>query len=694
MNVHPKGADSAVPKTVRQSPARPAAHWLALTVVLASTTIPGVAQEEPPAESETALLKSTGVADASQVRTIEIIRSTHERFLLRKDIARYAVGDQDVIGVVLVSNRELLALGKTTGRTRLILWFADGTTETFLFVVKQDLSLLDETLKGVHPAIQVEIAPDRDAIVLRGVVPDVSYSRAAEDVANAYLSARRGSRGRRDETPLVREVGLEVAADPVAQQVGDGESGSADVRVASDRPRSRVINMIRLETLPPLLEEKIKDAIEPVGGANVKIRRVVRGDLISDEQDTFILEGTVPEQVALVRVLSVAARLVTGRATLDVEEGIQVVANEGGGVFRGQGGVDANQNNLNLGGGGGGGSRTGVGGGNNIGRGLRNSVRTNVGRAKAISVAGGRILSFLEVKDLPQVRVNVKLYEVDRAKLQAWSPDWNILYSNFDQPALTQTSGQSADVQNLTSFLQNGLTNNVQLVSGEFTLDAVFNLLETEGIARTLSTPSLSVLSGEIAAFLVGGQIPVLRTFAPTTGAVNPGVFNSVEFKAFGVQLSIRPLVGDDGSVTLDVIPQISEPDPKLTAIVGEATGTSQATASFRTRAMKTSARLNDGQTLLIAGLMSRQDTDDSQHISMLAWIPVVGLLFQRWNKEDEDRELVILVNPTIVREPSAELGLWSFPTVDDLLFELRDDLDRKRVRRDKRQEREKAREE
>ena len=692
MNVHPKGTDSAVPKTVRQSPARPAARWLVLTAVLAITTIPIDAQEEPPAESETALLKSTGVADASQVRTIEIIRSTHERFLLRKDIARYAVGDQDVISVVLVSNRELLALGKTTGRTSLILWFADGTVETFLFVVKQDLSLLEETLKGVHPGIRVEIAPDRDAIVLRGVVPDVSYSRAAEDVANAYLSARSGSRGRSDETPLVREVGLEVAADPVAQQVGDGESGSADVRVASDRPRSRVINMIRLETLPPLLEEKIKDAIEPVGGANVKIRRVVRGDLISDEEDTFILEGTVPEQVALVRVLSVAARLVTGRSTLDVEEGIQVVANEGGGVFRGQGGVGANQNNLNLGGRGG--SRTGVGGGNNIGRGLRNSVRTNIGRAKAISVAGGRILSFLEVKDLPQVRVNVKLYEVDRAKLQAWSPDGDILYSNFDQPALTQTSGQSADVQNLTSFLQNGLTNDVQLVSGEFRLDAVFNLLETEGIARTLSTPSLSVLSGEVASFLVGGQIPVLRTFAPTTGAVNPGVFNSVEFKSFGVQLSIRPLVGDDGSVTLDVIPQISEPDSKLTAIVGEATGTSQATASFRTRAMKTSARLNDGQTLLIAGLMSRQDIDDSQHISMLAWIPVVGLLFQRWNKEDADRELVILVNPTIVREPSAELGLWSFPTVDDLLFDLRDDLDRKRVRRDKRQEREKAREE
>ena len=103
MNVHPKGADSAVPKTVRQSPARPAAHWLALTVVLAITTIPVVAQEEPPAESETALLKSTGVADASQVRTIEIIRSTHERFLLRKDIARYAVGDQDVICLLYTS---------------------------------------------------------------------------------------------------------------------------------------------------------------------------------------------------------------------------------------------------------------------------------------------------------------------------------------------------------------------------------------------------------------------------------------------------------------------------------------------------------------------------------------------------------------------------------------------------------------
>src|SRR5205823_15034286 len=84
---------------------------------------------------------------------------------------------------------------------------------------------------------------------------------------------------------------------------------------------------------------------------------------------------------------------------------------------------------------GGGGATSSLFGGARGGR-LTNQVRTNLGRAKAIEAAGGRILSFIEVTDLPQVRVDIRLVEVNRTKLRALNPNSALMTSNFRQPSL------------------------------------------------------------------------------------------------------------------------------------------------------------------------------------------------------------------------------------------------------------------
>ena len=67
---------------------------------------------------------------------------------------------------------------------------------------------------------------------------------------------------------------------------------------------------------------------------------------------------------------------------------------------------------------------------------LTNQVRTNLARATAIDLAGGRILSFIKVKDLPQVRVQIRLYEINRTKLKALGVDSALATSDFRQPSL------------------------------------------------------------------------------------------------------------------------------------------------------------------------------------------------------------------------------------------------------------------
>ena len=87
-----------------------------------------------------------------------------------------------------------------------------------------------------------------------------------------------------------------------------------------------------------------------------------------------------------------------------------------------------------------------------------------------------------------------------------------------DQAARVGSSG--AAIQNVLSFLNGGLLNELQYSGGGFAIDAALSLLEREGIAQSLSSPSLTVLSGELAQVQIGGEVPVPTAFAPAFGAV------------------------------------------------------------------------------------------------------------------------------------------------------------------------------
>src|SRR5262249_59613135 len=105
-----------------------------------------------------------------------------------------------------------------------------------------------------------------------------------------------------------------------------------------------------------------------------------------------------------------------------------------------------------------------------------------------------------------------------------------------------------AAIQDVLSFLNGGLLNEFQYSGSQAAIGAVLSVLEREGIAQSLSSPSLTVLSGELAQVQIGGEVPVPTAFAPAfggaaatgaaaaagAGATTPGVFSSVEFVPFG----------------------------------------------------------------------------------------------------------------------------------------------------------------
>ncbi|MDG1491012.1 MAG: type II and III secretion system protein, partial [Planctomycetota bacterium] len=311
---------------------------------------------------------------------------------------------------------------------------------------------------------------------------------------------------------------------------------------------------------------------------------------------------------------------------------------------------------------------------------IANRIGSQVGRAKIVEAAGGRILSTIQVTYLPLVRVDVRLYEVNSGKLRSWRNDLSVAQANFDQPGLlpspeaTSLQGPGAptvndgDLQGLLGFLNGTFSGRGQAVSGGFAVDTFFQLLVEEEIAKSMSNPSLAVLSGELAQFQVGGQIPIPS--AVTVGGGTDQVLNSVEFRDYGIDLTVRPLVEERSSsrITLDVIPRISTPDLALTTAIGSATGQPSAATAFESRATRTSARVFDGEALVIGGLSLARAQSAQSRTPVLGSIPVLGWLFRNEADDDQESELVIVVTPSVIREPRPQADLWAFPSTEEIL--------------------------
>ena len=164
-------------------------------------------------------------------------------------------------------------------------------------------------------------------------------------------------------------------------------------------------------------------------------------------------------------------------------------------------------------------------------------------------------------------------------------------------------------------------------------LVATINALLEEGMGRILSQPKLVVLSGEEASFLIGGEIPIR-----TTTSSGDSVQENVEFKEYGVGMTITPTIRKD---KIDVILNIEISDIDAANAVGE-------DVAFTTRSASSQLFLDDGQTIVLAGLIQQRTAETIKKVPYLGEIPILGLMFRSKSTPtpDLDTELVISLTP------------------------------------------------
>lgn len=602
-------------------------------------------------------------ANGDRVKKVShLVKWTHTRFVFNRDIARVALGHETTLDVNVVNGRELLILAKKLGRTSMMVWYDDNTSETFLLGVTEDYSVLENALNDIHPNLALTIAPDRHAVVLRGEVPTLNYRHAAHEAAKNYLYASSSQSAQ----PVITSAPNQGMFNSLAQRLQG--MGNLNNGLAQSSSKVAIINLIKVTQAPKPKEARIAQVLKSMGADKVTVKRITVDELSNDDNDVFMLSGTVKNQIELVRLLNTINKLfepeqasqaptsaldpngLISSATQNETSAIEVLANESGGLLNGDSGLTLS------------------------------NVNSNVARATLLSVAKGKVLSSIEVEDLPQVRVSVQLYEVNQRRLKQWRPDISVLsngYNNeqglFGLEGMNARESGSASIENALQLIGGQLTNNLQLSTSQFAIDMLFSLLEQEGISRTLSRPTLTVLAGESAVFKVGGEVPVPTSYSPsgvTSGQQgkqgNSGsVFSGTEFKSFGVELNVRALVDDKDRITLDLNPVISLPDTTLTAEIAQSTGSSLNSSAFNTRSMQTSTRLQDGQPLIIGGLISTDNNASHDFVPDANGESLFGKLSETTSKSENNRELIIVVTPNLVREPVNNLRVWQRVDLD-----------------------------
>lgn len=261
-----------------------------------------------------------------------------------------------------------------------------------------------------------------------------------------------------------------------------------------------------------------------------------------------------------------------------------------------------------------------------------------------------------------QVRMDIKIVEVSRSKLKEagfyyhridYRPDGSYAGSTgFSNP--NNYTGFSKDDSTGYKFLSNSGTvpfaDAFNIFSVSNNVWATFSALEANGFAYALAEPSLTALSGQPATFLAGGEIPVpFRSGAD--GAI------SVQFKEFGIRVSLTPTVLDQNRITIRVAPEVSEVDNSLSIQSGGYT-----IPGLRVRRTDTTVALADGETFVISGLVSRQNSAAIDKFPFLGDIPILGAFFRSSRFEKEDKELLMIATPHLVRPFAKGAKLPSLP--------------------------------
>ena len=262
------------------------------------------------------------------------------------------------------------------------------------------------------------------------------------------------------------------------------------------------------------------------------------------------------------------------------------------------------------------------------------------------TITDSNVIDLLDMTAPSQIRLEAQIIEINTSNekdlgIQYWSPALG------DNTSGSSSNSNSSDITRGSAGLfyagENFKNNSRGGTLGWFgrrisNVNASLEALITTGKARILSRPSITTMSGQKANILIGGRIPI-----PTSAGDGE---ISIDWREYGIRLNIEPVVDAENKITSKVHAEVSTLD--YGHGVKENDFTIPALASREADAV---INVRSGMTMAIGGLLNSEDGKTITKIPLLGDIPIIGQFFRHTTKTRDNRELVILITPTLVAD-------------------------------------------
>lgn len=543
----------------------------------------------------------TGTVDMEEFKTTNVIDlkvSQSRTFKLRNKIVRTSISDPGIAEPVVVAENQMVLLGKAPGSATMVIWDDAGNTTAIDILVDRDFSELQTSLREIDPRIIVKAfsVGGSDRVLLMG---DVDHP---ESVIRAFMAANvfMDDRGMNIQVAGNRLINARIGE--IAAQGGvQGGGGGTGVL-------SQLANVDRFTFFPNLPNNISKGQVITSDGGRVtslvKVRKV----------PLIILHCTFMEMNT-----NSARELATAIGFTGTSDGFAF----------GVGGTNQ--------------------GGNFVG---------------GVSSFGGitqRLPTFLTNQPNPLAAAPLG---TTGSQTSAYSiaPNGFIGFTGvgtgtaqaIGQPVLLSAPPSVAPAAVLfgapggASFSPGGLVNLFTATStfpsdspSRFSIQPTIQGIISQNRARVLSEPSLVTISGERAAFLAGGEIPLIQSVAAAGQAQQ-----SIVFEPFGLRLNFIPVLMENGAINLEIAPE--ERIPSL-AVALNVPGSNTNIPGFTTRKAQTIVEMKPGQELFIGGLVTTNNGRELVKLPIIGEIPILGAMYRSKAFAKNESELVIAIRPEVI---------------------------------------------
>lgn len=261
-----------------------------------------------------------------------------------------------------------------------------------------------------------------------------------------------------------------------------------------------------------------------------------------------------------------------------------------------------------------------------------------------------------------QVLINVVIAEVTLTDSLEYGVEW-YLKDSAQSNYKVQSKLHTGIDQLMDTDLGSGVTGfNLALLDSDDVLRGLISALDTEGEINILSSPNILAIDNKESIIEVGEQVPIPTGESMTDGGTT---ITSIQYRDTGVLLTVTPHINSSGLIKMELAQEVSE--------IGTEFKISEVTAnSFLTRKAQTSLVIEDGQTIVIGGLMRSKSDINSSGIPYLRDIPILGYLFGGLSDDFTKTELIFLVTPKVINtRAEADAITKDFSTRVDLIKEL-----------------------